>query len=613
MLDLTRPRREAGAPVTLEDAIPARSVQAAGRSPSWGDLLSLARRILRYADVRVPRAVFLRKLSHLLLTASDCDALDLTRMKGGVLRYHCRAELEPGGELLFQSRSFEGAAWPGLDFGCAEDHLLAPHRQRVLGGRVRSNDPHATASGSFWCADLIELLAGAPGWAAADLSRAGASSRQNQPPALSARSCRSVAIIRFEIEEGNYGLLELRSRRPAHFQRPQVEFWECLAQFIGITIADRRARESLNRRINELSCLNELAQLALVPELPEDLLLERIAVLLPSAFPFPGRAQVALVTGDCRYGPAWPDGAAPDLTATFAAGEGLPGEIQVTLGGREEADFTTFERSDFGSLLDGLARQVKLLLERRRAAQDRERLQGQLRHADRLATIGQLAAGVAHELNEPLANILGFAQLVGNESTLPDQAARDLQRIEGAALRGREIVRKLLIFAHQMPARVQRVDLNVVVQESLELVAARCARQGIDVLRDLARSPLHLVADPAQLQQVLVNLAVNAIQAMEQGGRLTVATRPAGDAIELTVADSGTGMSEEVQRQIFLPFYTTKEIGQGTGLGLAVVHGIVTAHGGRIDVASQVGEGSCFTVRLPAGELRGGEAEPEGE
>jgi two-component system NtrC family sensor kinase len=206
---------------------------------------------------------------------------------------------------------------------------------------------------------------------------------------------------------------------------------------------------------------------------------------------------------------------------------------------------------------------------------------------------------VAHELNEPLGNVLGFAQLALKADGLPDQARKDTDKIVTAALHAREIVSKLMLFARQKPPATSKVDLNRLVEDALYFLEARCQKAGISMERALAPGLPEITVDPGQVQQVLVNLVVNAIQAMSHGGRLTIETRPADGSVILAVEDTGAGMTEAVLKQIFVPFFTTKGIGEGTGLGLPVVHGIVTAHGGTIEVRSAPGCGSRFEVRLP--------------
>ena len=259
-------------------------------------------------------------------------------------------------------------------------------------------------------------------------------------------------------------------------------------------------------------------------------------------------------------------------------------------------------------LIDAVAREAALIVERAETEEEKSKLQQQLIHADRLATIGELAAGVAHELNEPLGSVLGFAQLAKKDLGQPERTERDLEKIITASLYAREVIKKLLVFARQMPPRKARVHLNQVVEEGLYFLEARCARKGIEVVQELASDLPEVTADPSQLKQVLVNLVVNSVQAMPAGGRLTVRTQAEDAAVSLTVEDTGVGISEEIREKIFLPFFTTKEVDQGTGLGLAMVHGIITSHGGSIDVESHPGQGTRFQVHLPG---RGPQASQE--
>jgi len=250
-------------------------------------------------------------------------------------------------------------------------------------------------------------------------------------------------------------------------------------------------------------------------------------------------------------------------------------------------------------LIEALAREISLIVIRKRAEEEKLRLQEQLRHADRLATIGQLSAGVAHELNEPIGSVLGYSQLIYKHPDLPGQIKQDAEKIMKASLHAREVVKKLMLFARQTPPKKIRVNLNQVVEEGFYFLESRCAKEGIKVVCSLSENLPEVTADPAQLTQVLVNLVVNSIQAMPKGGELTVQTKALNESVLLIVKDTGVGMSENVMNKIFLPFYTTKDVGRGTGLGLAVVHGIVTSHEGAIHVTSKEGQGTTFKIQLP--------------
>jgi signal transduction histidine kinase len=261
----------------------------------------------------------------------------------------------------------------------------------------------------------------------------------------------------------------------------------------------------------------------------------------------------------------------------------------------DEGPFLNEERN----LIDAIAREVSIIVEQKQAEDEKLKFQEQLRHADRLATIGQLGAGLAHELNEPLANILGFAQLATKDQSLIDQTRQDIEKIISAALHAREVIGKLLVFARETTPEKTQVNLNSLVEDGLHFLQSRCAKIGIELVRNLSEGLPEITADRSQLLQVLTNLTVNSIQAMPAGGSLTITTTRDDGHVLLIVEDTGAGMSDEVMKKIFNPFFTTKDVDEGTGLGLSVVHGIVTSHGGTIEVESKVGRGTKFTVRLP--------------
>jgi signal transduction histidine kinase len=288
--------------------------------------------------------------------------------------------------------------------------------------------------------------------------------------------------------------------------------------------------------------------------------------------------------------------------------QGVPrGTVEVVYReARPPADEGPFLREE-RALIQEVAREAGQLLERREATRDEERLRRQLWQVERLGMIGQLAAGLAHELNEPLGSILGYAQLAQRSFALPDQTGRDLAKVVKAALHARDIVRRLLIFARQAPVTREPVAVNDVIRESLFLLEGRCARQGVKIALRLQADLPPVRADRTLVEQAFLNLAVNGVQAMPAGGRLTVRTEGA-ERVRLVVEDTGGGMSGEVLERCFDPFFTTRDVGQGSGMGLAVTHGIVTSLGGTIEAESEPGRGSRFVVELPAAGARAGEA-----
>jgi two-component system, NtrC family, sensor kinase len=280
-----------------------------------------------------------------------------------------------------------------------------------------------------------------------------------------------------------------------------------------------------------------------------------------------------------------------------------PGELQVLADGFNE--MTRALRRVEGDL-----KALNLDLERKVAERtaDLTRAQAALVQSEKLSSLGQLSASIAHEINNPLAGILTFAKLITREieTAVPDQAkrtvlVRNLALVQRESERCSAIVRNLLDFARERPLALKDVDLNAAVRESVQLVGHQLAMQGHRLeARLVDLPPVH--ADFGELRQAVVNLIMNAMEAMGRDGLLEVETRPVdgGRAVELSVRDSGPGIAPEHLQKIFDPFFTTKE--KGTGLGLSVVYGIIQRHGGTLSVQSEPGQGTCFTVHLPRAE-----------
>ena len=237
----------------------------------------------------------------------------------------------------------------------------------------------------------------------------------------------------------------------------------------------------------------------------------------------------------------------------------------------------------------------------------RERLQ----HADRLRTIGQLASGVAHELGTPLSVIGVRARLIATGEATGNEAVENARVILDTSSRMTALVRQLLDYSRRQGAQMELVDLRQVVNGSLAMVEPLADKHGVHIETKLPERPLLVCADHTQLQQVVINMAVNGIQAMPRGGRLRIEVgqgRPGGslgradshaDFPWIRVTDDGPGVAPEHLDHVFDPFFTTKPVGEGTGLGLAVVHAIVQEHGGSVTVSNEPGHGASFTVFLP--------------
>ena len=251
----------------------------------------------------------------------------------------------------------------------------------------------------------------------------------------------------------------------------------------------------------------------------------------------------------------------------------------------------------------------------------KKQLEAQLLQSQKMESMGRLAGGVAHDFNNLLTAIMGYADLTAMTLPSMSRAQENLQEIKEAALRARDLTRQLLTFARRQVARPRVLDLDELVQATSKLLR-RLIGEDIELVLPPAPAPMPVAADAAQIEQVLVNLALNARDAMRSGGQLTIATSDvtlgegpdgprsgsagasraglaAGRYVRLTVRDTGVGMSPEARAHLFEPFFTTKETGKGTGLGLATCYGIITQSGGHIDVESEGGRGTTVTILLP--------------
>jgi len=537
-----------------------------------------SRALMRLSNRGPPRTEFLREASKLLLGSTAADAL-VAWLEDGSWTFLWRAD---------------DARTPPLEFellgrGPSEQTLEARALECMdETGELAAKAVRVGHSGLLVPAVAAEASASTPTRRLVMGQRTG-----------------SVLLLPFEIDAANRGLIQLERDESDGFSSTEIEELERMAQLLGVAVANRRAQAARAERVKELACMYRISQIGAEEELPLQNILQRVVELLPPAWQYPQIARARIVVGDHEY-----------LSHEFSEGtHRLRADIRVRGTNRghvevfyiepvspdeqapllEETAFLLEEHH----LIEGVARALASILERKEVESEKARLQEQVRHADRLATIGQLAAGVAHELNEPLANVLGFAQLALKSPGLPAQSVEDLEAIVTASLYAREIIKKLMFFARQAPVQMAPVDLNRVVEDGMSFLATRCADAGLVVERALAEDLSLVHGDRAQLQQVLVNLVVNAMQAMHGGGTLRVSTMVREKEVVLSVADTGPGVAEEHLDKIFVPFFTTKDVGEGTGLGLSVVHGIVSAHGGRVEVESRLGEGTRFDVLLP--------------
>ncbi len=243
---------------------------------------------------------------------------------------------------------------------------------------------------------------------------------------------------------------------------------------------------------------------------------------------------------------------------------------------------------------------------------ERRNMQEQLVITDRLASVGELAAGIAHELNNPLTGVIGFSQLLMDKE-MPKDIKEDVEVVYSEAQRASQVVKHLLTFARKHAAVKEKVNVNDIIGKVLELRAYEQNLENIKVDDRLYPELPEVMADYFQLQQVFLNIVINAEYFMKETnhrGNLTITTEKVGNKVKASFADDGPGIAKDALGHLFDPFFTTKEVGKGTGLGLSICHGIIAEHGGRIYVESEVGKGATFIVELPIGaaEKKGGAA-----
>lgn len=355
----------------------------------------------------------------------------------------------------------------------------------------------------------------------------------------------------------------------------------------------------LKERVKELNCLYKLSKVAWEAKNDFEVIISKTLNILPAAMQHPTLAEASITLDAREHSTPKFNNSKFIIESDLSVDKKKYGKVRI--GYRLPAKDTG--RVSFlpeeKRLLKTVARELSLVIKRASIEEEKQKLQTQLQHVERLAFVGELSAGIAHELNEPLGRVLGFAQLIKKAGSLNEQQSEDIERIIKASLYSREIIKKLMIFSRQMPQQITRINLNDIVHNILYFIDVRFQSRGITIIKQLDPALPVIYADEVQMSQVLVNLITNSVFAMPTGGEITVTTRKKENLVSLIVKDTGTGMTAAIRNKIFEPFFTTKPVGQGTGLGLSVVQGIVDSHGGKILVSSAVNKGTKFEIQLP--------------
>lgn len=551
------------------------------------DISSLTMRMAEYVTQDIPVVVFIQEISKLFLSFFKCDRFELWLYEN----QHCHRYLtdwQSGGTFEHQSRIclLDKADTDEEDSPLSDFEKLC---RDIFYEKLEKYLPFISKRGSLLTGDIIETIkawkrqAGLHRWANVEYDE----------------GFNSVIAIPLSCLKEKIGLLFLKSKKSDFFFKKNIELYEELVRDLSFALITHQTQQNLQERVKELSCLYSIAHLATLPNLVLEDVLQKITELLPRAWQYPRVAAARIFYDGVDY-KTTDFTASPDKqSAAIVIDNKKKGEVEVVYTQKmplqDEGPFLAAERH----LIDAIASEIALIITQKQVEEEHKRLHAQLMQADRLGTLGQVAAGVAHELNEPLGNILGFAQLAMKAPEMPHQTVKDLEKIVTAALHSREVIRKLLFFARQVPSKNEPVKLNEIAANGLFFLESRCAKAGIEMVRYLAANLPPFQGDASQIHQVLVNLVVNAIQAMPDGGTLTIRTHADDKWVYLTVQDTGDGIDEKIIKKIFLPFFTTKDINNGTGLGLAVVDDIVTAHRGKITVESKKGEGTVFVISFP--------------
>lgn len=497
----------------------------------------------------------------------------------------------------------------------------------IIQGRFDPSKPFFSQNGSFWTNSTSELLS---------------SSTEEDRQSRTRNRCNgegyeSVALIPLRTGQKTYGLLQLNDRAKGSFSPRIIDLWETLAGYLSVALAKADADEALriNRDLLEQRVQERTLELhqsrerfrTLAELLPETVFEMDLNFNLTYANAR-GLEAFGFTAEDLRQGIHLRDLIAETDRAADNINNTLQGKLrdgsEYTARRKDGTHFPVFvhtSRIEREGTTIGLRGIVVDITESRKAEAERQRLEEQLHQSHKMEAIGTLAGGIAHDFNNMLAVIIGNTELALDDVERED-TRKNLEAIIKAGKRCRDLIRQILTFSRKDALQQKNQSLIPLIDESFKLLRASIPST-IDMKLDIKTKSGTAQVNEAQFQQILVNLCTNAAHAMNQnGGSLAISledeslhldgsadsAEPRG-YLKLTVSDTGMGIDEELKKRIFDPFFTTKKVGEGTGMGLSVVHGIVEAHNGFITVQSEPGKGSSFNVFLPKAK----NAEPETE
>lgn len=353
--------------------------------------------------------------------------------------------------------------------------------------------------------------------------------------------------------------------------------------------------EKLQERIKELSCLYNMSSVFLSNQAPGDAF-EQVCAIVRSAWRYPENAIVHLTLDDFTvYTDELPAQTIMQQSQLVIEGE-VRGQISVHYDAAIHAAGAFLE--DEQQLLRKVAFEISAFYERHLKDNEIAMLKRRAERSDRLAILGEITAGIAHELNTPLGNILGFAELIAAR-TADQQTLQDISKVIKGAIYSREIVKKLMFFSCEMPQHRQLTKIEPVAVQALTLLEPNFRKAQVAYSLDIADPNIEAQIDPIQFTQVLFNILVNAIYVSPPESSISTRIYNDDQNLFVEVSDEGPGILEDHRNKIFEPFFTTKPFGEGNGLGLSVVHGIIKGHLGEISTFDNSPAGTVFKIRLP--------------
>ncbi|MGM0391114.1 MAG: sensor histidine kinase [Bacteroidota bacterium] len=354
--------------------------------------------------------------------------------------------------------------------------------------------------------------------------------------------------------------------------------------------------EKLQERIKELSCLYDISSLLAKHEQDLDKTIGEIAEIMQKAWRFSNQAIVEIELDNHSFQTAPVPKNTVFQTCEILVYKNLCGSLKVHYPTPQFSEKYFLKEEQ--QLLNKVAYELSTFYEREQNKEKEEILQRTAQRNDRLVILGEITAGIAHELNTPLGNILGFAELIEAQTSNP-QIKADIGKIIKSAIYSREVVKKLMFFACEMPQNMDFIEIKPVILQALSLLGPNFKKAGVSHSFHINDEKIQARLDSIQLSQVLFNILINAIYVSPENGKIEIKVYSTNSHLFIEVADEGPGIKEEIRARIFEPFFTTKPLGEGSGLGLSVVHGIIKSHRGNIVTFDNTPKGTVFQIKLP--------------